>query len=72
MVWLISLIARAQILCRQPHMDEAVYGELVRRAEEEGYDVSKLRRTAHPDPPPESEESPRDGGMWWLKSLFGK
>jgi len=60
------------ILCRQPHMDEAVYGELVRRAEEEGYDVSKLRRTAHPDPPPESEESPRDGGMWWLKSLFGK
>jgi len=53
-------------------MDEAVYGELVRRAEEEGYDVSRLRRTAHPDPPPESEASPRDGGMWWLKSLFGK
>ena len=72
MVWLISLIARAQILCRQPHMDEAVYDELVKRAEEEGYDVSRLRRTAHPDPPPESEASPRDGGMWWLKSLFGK
>ncbi|KAL5221933.1 hypothetical protein ABZP36_026646 [Zizania latifolia] len=59
------------ILCRQPHMDDAVYNELVERAKEEGYDVSKLRRTAHPDPPPASEESPRDGGMWWLKSLFG-
>lgn len=61
-----------QILCRQPHMDEAVYNELVERAREEGYDVSKLRKTAHPDPPPESEQSPRDGGLWWIKSIFGK
>ncbi|CAL5001894.1 unnamed protein product [Urochloa decumbens] len=60
------------ILCRQPHMDEEVYGALVERAKEEGYEVSKLRKTAHPEPTPESEESPRDGGMWWIKSIFGK
>ncbi|CAO2188359.1 unnamed protein product [Urochloa humidicola] len=60
------------ILCRQPQMDEAVYEELVERAKEEGYDVSKLRKTAHPEPTPESQESPRDGGMWWIKSIFGK
>lgn len=60
------------ILCRQAQMDEGVYNELVERAKEEGYDVSKLRRTAHPDPPPESQETPRDGGLWWIKSLFGK
>jgi apolipoprotein D and lipocalin family protein len=54
-------------------MDEGVYTELVEKAKEEGYDVSKLRRTAHPDPPPESQDTPGDGGMWWIKSLlFGK
>ena len=61
-----------QILCRQPQMDEGVYNELVEKAKEEGYDVSKLRRTAHPDPTPESQDAPRDGGLWWIKSLFGK
>ncbi|CAL5012703.1 unnamed protein product [Urochloa decumbens] len=61
------------ILCRQPHMDEEVYGALVERAMEEGYDVSKLRKTPQAGPPPESEDSPRgDGGMWWIKSIFGK
>lgn len=61
-----------QILCRQPHMDEEVYGQLVERAKEEGYDVSKLKKTAHPDPPPETEQSAGDRGVWWIKSLFGR
>ncbi|KAI4982200.1 hypothetical protein ZWY2020_022692 [Hordeum vulgare] len=60
------------ILCRQPRMDEGVYNELVERAKEEGYDVSKLRRTPHPEPTPESQGAPKDGGLWWIKSLFGK
>lgn len=53
-------------------MDEGVYEELVERAKEEGYDVSKLRKTPHPEPTPESQDAPKDGGLWWIKSLFGK
>ncbi|KAM3244008.1 hypothetical protein ACQJBY_055741 [Aegilops geniculata] len=60
------------ILCRQPQMDEGVYEELVERAKGEGYDVSKLRKTPHPEPTPESQDAPKDGGLWWIKSLFGK
>ncbi|XP_037454825.1 temperature-induced lipocalin-1-like [Triticum dicoccoides] len=60
------------ILCRQPQMDEGMYKELVERAKEEGYDVSKLRKTPHPEPTPESQDAPKDGGLWWIKSLFGK
>lgn len=53
-------------------MDEEVYGQLVERAKEEGYDVSKLKKTAHPDPPLETEQSAGDRGVWWIKSLFGR
>ncbi|KAL8497691.1 hypothetical protein ACS0TY_021136 [Phlomoides rotata] len=67
------------ILSRQSHIDEEVYNELVEKAKEEGYDVSKLRRTAHsdtpppPPPPPEGDGSKEDTkGIWWIKSLFGK
>ncbi|XP_052136170.1 temperature-induced lipocalin-1-like [Oryza glaberrima] len=60
------------ILCRQPHMDEEVYNQLVERAKEEGHDVSKLKKTAHPDPLSESEQSAGDRGVWWIKSLFGR
>lgn len=41
------------ILSRQPHLDEAIYNQLVEKAKEEGYDVSKLHKTPQSDPPPE-------------------
>lgn len=62
-----------KILCREPHMDEAIYNQLVEKATSEGYDVSKLHRTPQSDNPPEAEESPQDTkGIWWIKSIFGK
>lgn len=61
------------ILCRQNHLDEEIYNQLVEKAKEQGYDVSKLRRTTHTDPPPEGDEGPKDTkGIWWIKSIFGK
>ncbi|GAB4832717.1 hypothetical protein Ancab_006735 [Ancistrocladus abbreviatus] len=61
------------ILCRTPLMDEEVYNQLVQRAIDEGYDVSKLHKTPQADPPPEGEETPKDTkGIWWIKSIFGK
>uniref|UniRef100_A0A1D1YGP0 Outer membrane lipoprotein blc n=1 Tax=Anthurium amnicola TaxID=1678845 RepID=A0A1D1YGP0_9ARAE len=60
------------ILCRQAHMDEEVYNQLVEKAKAVGYDVSKLHRTPHSETPPEAEQSPKDNGIWWIKSLFGK
>ncbi|KDO59432.1 hypothetical protein CISIN_1g029869mg [Citrus sinensis] len=65
--------AKLKILCREPHMDEAIYNQLVEKATSEGYDVSKLHRTPQSDNPPEAEESPQDTkGIWWIKSIFGK
>lgn len=61
------------VLCRQTHLDEEVYNQLVEKAKEEGYDVTKLHKTPQADPPPESEEGPKDTkGIWWIKSLFGR
>ncbi|KAL8149609.1 temperature-induced lipocalin-1-like [Apium graveolens] len=61
------------ILCRQPHLDEGIYNQLVEKAIEQGYDVSKLHKTTHTDPPPESQVAPDDTkGIWWFKSLLGK
>ncbi|KAJ4959493.1 hypothetical protein NE237_026604 [Protea cynaroides] len=60
------------ILCRQNHMDEEIYNQLVKMAEDVGYDVKKLHKTRHTDPPPEGDEAPKDKGVWWLKSIFGK
>ncbi|KAK9070805.1 hypothetical protein SSX86_011207 [Deinandra increscens subsp. villosa] len=61
------------ILCRQNHLDEETYNKLVEKAKEEGYDVTKLKKTAHTNPPPEAEDAPEDKkGVWWLKSLLGK
>jgi len=34
-------------------LDEAIYNQLVEKAKEEGYDVSKLHKTPQSDPPPE-------------------
>ncbi|KAJ0984859.1 hypothetical protein J5N97_003215 [Dioscorea zingiberensis] len=61
------------ILSRKTQIDEEVYNQLVEKAKEEGYDVSKLHKTPQADPPPESETGPKDTkGIWWIKSLFGK
>ncbi|XP_047333541.1 temperature-induced lipocalin-1-like [Impatiens glandulifera] len=61
------------ILCRENHMDEDTFNFLVQKAVEEGYDVSKLKKTTHSDTPPEGDEIPKDTkGVWWIKSLIGK
>eukprot|EP00262_Sarcandra_glabra_P009076 TRINITY_DN23072_c0_g1_i1.p1 TRINITY_DN23072_c0_g1~~TRINITY_DN23072_c0_g1_i1.p1 ORF type:complete len:186 (-),score=45.06 TRINITY_DN23072_c0_g1_i1:87-644(-) len=61
------------ILCRQSHLDEEIYNQLVEKAKEEGYDVTKLHKTTQTDPPPEGEEGPKDTkGIWWIKSILGK
>ncbi|KAI4344256.1 hypothetical protein L6164_011503 [Bauhinia variegata] len=60
------------ILSRQNHLDDKIYNELVQKAEEEGYDVSKLHKTPHGDRPPE-EQGPEDTkGIWWVKSVLGR
>lgn len=54
-------------------MEEETYKQLVEKAVEQGYDVSKLRKTAQSDTPPESDAAPDDTkGIWWIKSIFGK
>ncbi|KAG4991096.1 hypothetical protein AAZX31_09G092100 [Glycine max] len=60
------------ILSRKPHLDDEIYNELVQRAKNVGYDVSKLRKTPQSDPPPEEEGPDDTKGIWWLKSIFGK
>ncbi|KAJ3705471.1 hypothetical protein LUZ61_009176 [Rhynchospora tenuis] len=60
------------ILSRTPVIDDEVYNHLVEKAKEQGYDVSKLKKTPQSESPPESEETPNDKGVWWIKSLFGK
>ncbi|GKU87169.1 hypothetical protein SLEP1_g1613 [Rubroshorea leprosula] len=60
------------ILCRQTHMDEEIYNQLLQMAKDEGYDVSKLHMTPQSDPPPVAEETPNDTkGIWWFKSILG-
>ncbi|XP_021276354.1 temperature-induced lipocalin-1 [Herrania umbratica] len=61
------------ILCRQTHMDDEIYNQLVQKAKDQGYDVSTLHKTPQSDTPPEGEETPKDTkGIWWIKSIFGK
>ncbi|XP_076904739.1 temperature-induced lipocalin-1-like [Bidens hawaiensis] len=60
------------ILCRDNQIDEEVYNQLLEKAKGQGYDVSKLKRKTHADPPPEGVEGQTDKGVWWLKSIFGK
>nr|ABB02402.1 temperature-induced lipocalin [Gossypium arboreum] len=60
------------VLCRQTHMDDEIYNQLVQKAKDEGYDVSKLHKTPQSDPPPEGDDTPKDAkGIWWIKSLLG-
>uniref|UniRef100_A0A5B7C1R6 Putative Temperature-induced lipocalin n=1 Tax=Davidia involucrata TaxID=16924 RepID=A0A5B7C1R6_DAVIN len=58
------------ILCRQNHLDEEIYNQLVQRAKDEGYDVSKLHKTAQTDPPPEGEEGEEDTKGFFFSSLL--
>ncbi|KAE8714007.1 ACI19 protein [Hibiscus syriacus] len=56
------------ILCRQTHMDDGIYNQLVQKAEDVGYDVIKLHKTPRSDSPPEGEDTK---GIWWIKSVLG-
>ncbi|KAL3533149.1 hypothetical protein ACH5RR_006670 [Cinchona calisaya] len=61
------------ILSRQTALDDEIYNQLVQRAVDEGYDVSKLHKTPQTNPPPEDDDAPKDTkGIWWIKSIFGK
>ncbi|KAK7265119.1 hypothetical protein RJT34_32735 [Clitoria ternatea] len=53
------------ILSRDTHLGDEIYKELVERAKNEGYDVTKLRKTPQSDPP-SAEEGPQDTkGICW-------
>ncbi|KAH9312543.1 hypothetical protein KI387_027578 [Taxus chinensis] len=63
------------ILSREPHLDEEIYNQLLEKARKEGYNVDLLHKTTHTAQGPEEEQEtpkPKDGGVWWLKALFGK
>ncbi|KAL1372150.1 hypothetical protein HN51_002299 [Arachis hypogaea] len=61
------------ILSRQNRLDEEIFNELVQKAKDVGYDVSKLHKTPHSETPPEGEEGPKDTkGIWWIKSILGR
>ncbi|KAJ9548640.1 hypothetical protein OSB04_021183 [Centaurea solstitialis] len=65
--------AKLKILSRRNHIDEKIYNQMVEKAKEQGYDVSKLKKTMQTDPPPETDAAPADTkGIWWIKSIFGK
>ncbi|KAE9601744.1 hypothetical protein Lal_00040567 [Lupinus albus] len=58
------------ILSRKSHLDEKIYNDLVEKAKEQGYDVSKLHKTPQSDTPPEG--GPVDPkGVRWFKSFLG-
>ncbi|CAM8940588.1 unnamed protein product [Rhodiola kirilowii] len=62
-----------QILCRENNMNDEIYNKMLEKATEEGYDVSILEKTVHTNPPPKSEEGPKDTkGIWFISSIFGK
>lgn len=73
-VYDVIFILLLQILCRQKNMDDDTYNKLLEKATSEGYDVSKLEKTMHTNPPPETEEegSKDDKGIWFINSLFGR
>ncbi|XP_020980429.1 temperature-induced lipocalin-1 [Arachis duranensis] len=50
------------ILSRKNHIDDATYNELVEKAKDEGYDVSKLHKTPQSETPP----PPVDEGVFSL------
>ncbi|XWS26281.1 hypothetical protein CRYUN_Cryun26dG0018200 [Craigia yunnanensis] len=63
------------ILCRENHIDDGIYNQLVQKAKGVGYDVSKLQKTRQTDPPPPEGDktTPEDtNGIRWIKSILGK
>lgn len=60
-------------MSRTAQIEEETYKQLVEKAVEEGYDVSKLHKTPQSDTPPETNTAPDDTkGVWWFKSIFGR
>uniref|UniRef100_A0A0D6R1J4 Lipocalin/cytosolic fatty-acid binding domain-containing protein n=1 Tax=Araucaria cunninghamii TaxID=56994 RepID=A0A0D6R1J4_ARACU len=59
------------VLSRQPQLDEEIYNRLLEKAQEQGYDVGRLRKTSQTGVPDETE-APKDKGFWWIKALVGK
>ncbi|CAN7038533.1 unnamed protein product [Brassica rapa subsp. trilocularis] len=55
------------ILSRTAHVEEETYKQLLEKAVEEGYDVSKLHKTPQSDTPPESNAAPNDTKDQMLK-----
>lgn len=69
---LFSLLVLMQILSRKAHIDEKMYNQLVEKARNEGYDVTKLQKTHQSRTPPQADSTPQDTkGLWWIKSLLG-
>eukprot|EP00898_Chlorokybus_atmophyticus_P003153 jgi/Chlat1/3839/Chrsp26S04063 len=64
------------VLSRSPFMDDTVYAKLLEQAKEQGYDVSKLKKTEHrsdvKDNDSAKDAAGGDKGWWWLRGLFGK
>ncbi|XP_077214671.1 temperature-induced lipocalin [Tasmannia lanceolata] len=60
------------ILCRETHLDEEIYNQLLEKATEQGYDVKTLHKTTQTEPPPEGEGAMDTKGIWWFKSIQGK
>eukprot|EP00873_Tetraselmis_striata_P015417 jgi/Tetstr1/435681/TSEL_024581.t1 len=61
------------VLSREEELAEEAYRKLLEKATGMGYDVSKLRKTAHlPDVGKRDDSgASRDSFWWYLKSLFG-
>jgi apolipoprotein D and lipocalin family protein len=60
------------IISRSPTMDEELYRRIVQRAAEQGYDVSELERTLHPEQlEEESSSSGKRAGLEWEGALNG-
>ncbi|KAH7423573.1 hypothetical protein KP509_12G061900 [Ceratopteris richardii] len=62
------------VLSRTPELNEEVYSQMIAHAEQEGYDISKLKKTPHDDAATmeASNKAENDKGTWWLKSVLGK
>lgn len=59
------------VLCREPHLSDDTYDRLLELAVTQGYDVSKLHKTEHPEGGDQESKDDKHG-TWWLKSMLGK
>eukprot|EP00897_Mesotaenium_endlicherianum_P007272 jgi/Mesen1/6573/ME000336S05791 len=62
------------VLSRTPQMADETYAKLMEVATEQGYDVSKLKKTEHPEGVVDGDGARKDDthGFWWFRSMFGK